>query len=509
MLDTADAAFFRRRAMFLGTDEPAPNPHAVNLTDIEPTARVDANDPLEQAATSLVRSSIESQALAMQLPLAGADMDRMLSAAQHLMRGLPRHQLAALSPSSSIMQTLTAASFSIGMTADAQQRAMRLVHEQAALASQSAAIAEQARTGGQVSFGYQRPGSRSAEGSGNFSGSDGVSSARFAGLGGERVSVEVARQMQMASHEAVRSGIPWAVSKPDLLKLGPAAVKAVADVQIKEPTYQRLTTQAHFAAKDVVTLSTFAKAKGITDANPLAHATADVVETGASMPEQIKIKNAVTGYMAASTAAVAKPNDPAAQAQLETAGLQQRATLAPIAASSPENYRKVQSYEDKAKVDQRFRATAAAKELKADATDVQVMATGQQAAQQTTQLENKKVEVANAFGAIAAPSHGSSPAPTVPSPSGTKAAEASPPTKTAPLQVAEARQPAPEAQSPTAKPAETASRTPAVQAAEAKPAGSAPIPAQQPGSAATLQPVQQAEAKPAPAKAAPAAPKLA
>jgi hypothetical protein len=337
-------------------------------------------------------------------------MDRMLAAAQHLMRGMPRHQLAGLSPSSSIMQSLTSASFSIAMAPDMQQRAMRMAHEKAALASQAAAVEDQARTGGVVAFGYQRPGNRardddarSGSGRSSLGGLGGVgmgfdaNSVRFAGLGNERVTPAVARVMQMASHEAVRTGIPWAVSKPDLLKQGPAGVKAVADVQIKEPTYQRLTTQAHFVAKEVVTLATFAKVKGVADANPLAHATTDVVQIGATTPKQVAIKNVIVGYMAASTAAAAKPNDPAAQAQLEANGMAMRATLTPIAASSPENYTRVQSFEDEAKVEKQFRATVAKNEMKAEllagkanqavtaATTVQSTATAAQAT--ATQLQ--------------------------------------------------------------------------------------------------------------------------
>jgi hypothetical protein len=382
----APADYQRRREHFLGDPKSSGEPILDDLPDIAPS-RADASDPLEQAATGLVRSSLESHALSMQMPLVGADMDRMLSAAQYLLRGMPRHQLAGLSPSSSIMQSLTSASFSIAMAPDMQQRVMRMTHEKAALASQAAAVEDQARTGGVVAFGYQRPGGRGRDDDAR----SGSGRSSLGGLGGLGMGVDansvrfaVARVMQMASHEAVRTGIPWAVSKPDLLKQGPAGVKAVADVQIKEPTYQRLTTQAHFVVKEVVTLATFAKVKGIADANPLAHATADVVQIGRTIPEQINTKNAITGYMTASTAAAAKPNDPAAQAALEKAGMHQRDTLIPIAASSPENYTKVQSYEDKARVEERFRATVASKELQAELAKTQAAQAAAKDAQAAT-----------------------------------------------------------------------------------------------------------------------------
>ncbi len=402
MLEAAeDVSFLRRRNRFFGEASTGSGDPILNdLADIAP-ARVDASDPLEQAATGLVRSSLESHALSMQMPLVGADMDRMLSAAQYLLRGMPRSQLAGLSPSSSIMQSLTSASFSIAMAPDMQQRVMRMTHEKAALASQAAAVEEQARTGGVVALGYQRgirardDGERSSLSRSSLGGLgvDGLdaSSARFAGLG---ITPAVARVMQQASHEAVRSGIPWAATKPDLLKQGAAGVKAVADVQIKEPTYQRLTTQAHFVAKEVVTLSTFAKAKGITDANPLAHATADVVQIGKTVPEQINTKNAITNYMAASSAAAANPDDPAARARLEAAGMLQKTTLTPIAASSPENYTKVQTYEDKAKVEQRFRATTMSKEYQAELKAEQDKKTAVTTAVVQTQAEAAKATAA-------------------------------------------------------------------------------------------------------------------
>lgn len=425
----APADYRRRREHFLGDHKSSADPILNDLPDIAPS-RVDASDPLEQAATGLVRSSLESHALSMQMPLVGADMDRMLSAAQYLLRGMPRHQLAGLSPSSSIMQSLTSASFSIAMAPDMQQRVMRMAHEKAALASQAAAVEEQARTGGVVAFGYQRPGGRARNDDGtdarsgasrsSLGGLGGVgsdaSSIRFAGLGNERVTPAVARVMQQASYEAVRSGIPWAAAKPDLLMQGPAGVKAIADVQIKEPTYQRLTTQAHFIAKEVVTLATFAKVKGIADANPLAHATADVVQIGRTIPEQINTKNAITGYMAASTAAATKPNDPAAQAALEKAGMHQRGTLIPIAASSPENYTKVQSYEDKAKVEKRFRATMTEIEAKAELAKTQAVQAETTAAAMRSAAAQKATASDTMFGLPSIPTAGSGAPPTVPAP---------------------------------------------------------------------------------------------
>ena len=198
----------------------------------------------------------------------------------------------------------------------------------------------------------------------------GDSSRNYLVLAGERFTPQQQGEIAGARAEAQRQGVAWfgnPTYQRDLLSIGVSGVKAIADVQLNEPSYQRLRTDGRFEAREVVTLAGYAKAKGITDANGLAHATVDVVQTAKSDGEQLRIKGVIIDYMAAAKAASPAPGDLAAQQRLEHAGIVQRATLVPIAAQSDDNYRRVQSYEDKAKVEAQFRATAATQEATADA----------------------------------------------------------------------------------------------------------------------------------------------
>lgn len=66
---------------------------------------------------------------------------------------------------------------------------------------------------------------------------------------------------QMAQYASAQ-GVPWAVHSPELMRLGPAAIKTIADAGIKQPTYKALTNEAKFKAKDVVNLAHLAKDTG-------------------------------------------------------------------------------------------------------------------------------------------------------------------------------------------------------------------------------------------------------
>lgn len=73
---------------------------------------------------------------------------------------------------------------------------------------------------------------------------------------------------------AIQHGVPWAANNPDILRLGPSAITAMADVQLKQETFQRMTKEGQFKAKDVVTMSKFAKKEGL-DANDLGNTLVD------------------------------------------------------------------------------------------------------------------------------------------------------------------------------------------------------------------------------------------
>jgi hypothetical protein len=109
---------------------------------------------------------------------------------------------------------------------------------------------------------------------------------------------------------AIEQGVPWVGSVPEILRLGPAAVKAFADVQLRQESYNRLVKDAGFEAKDVVTLAKFAKEKGV-DANELSGVVADSVKalTGNDRRQREELDKAITGFMA-------KPQDEASKKHL-------------------------------------------------------------------------------------------------------------------------------------------------------------------------------------------------
>jgi hypothetical protein len=97
---------------------------------------------------------------------------------------------------------------------------------------------------------------------------------------------------------AMEAGIPWAASNPELLRLGPSAVQALADVHFRQESYRRLTHEASFEAKDVVTLAKFAKRHKL-DANKLAGQVSDDVKSiaGNNKPLRREVKDVFVGDM--------------------------------------------------------------------------------------------------------------------------------------------------------------------------------------------------------------------
>lgn len=430
-----DDAHRRRANFFKGTIDPhppqsvPPRPQSMHVTVAydrpqrsEPAIDGPYREALETEALSLVRKSLIEKAHSVGLAkIPDGDLDHMTAQAQATLRGLRTDQLAAISPSSPLLQSLTDRSFTAVMTTEAQQRAAQL-----AAADPSSALTRDGHLHQLARFAMLRDGV-------DGSGTRGASGERLAGIGGERLTPEVMRIMESARHEAVRLGVPWAINQPDLLKLGPAAIKSIAQVQIDKQTYQRLQTDGRFEAKDVVVLADYAKAKGITDARPLANATADLVQRGKDEAEQLRIKQVTLDYMQAATAAAAKPNDPAAQQRLDQAAAQRREVIAPIAARSPEDYKIVQKQEDEMRMREQDRVTAATRE----ATAV-VEQTKTQAVESKVGVSGAKVE--DGFADLAAPSPAASvkaetPQAKAAAPAEAKAAPApaaTPPAKAAP-----------------------------------------------------------------------------
>jgi hypothetical protein len=315
----------------------------------------------EEQLTVTIQSIAQSHGLG-SLPL--GDVAAMVHKAAPKLKGMSRSALKSLSPSSPALFELAISSLAPVLTPDAIERA-RLEQIKAGFNGTGSMP-----TDDQILRG-ERPASRASDGFARYAGAGsggGDSSRSYLALAGERFTPQQQVVIAGARAEAQRQGVAWfgnPTYQRDLLSIGASGVKAIADVQLKEPSYQRLRTDGRFGAKEVVTLAGYAKAKGITDANGLAHATADVVQTATSDGEQLRIKGVIVDYMQAAKAASAAPGDPAAQQRLEHAGIAQRAMLVSIAAQSEDNYRRVQTYEDKAKVEARFRATAATQEATA------------------------------------------------------------------------------------------------------------------------------------------------
>ncbi len=376
-----------------------------------------APDSVISEALAVVKTNIEAQARSEGRTLTGIQIDRALSIAQRMLRTMPRDDIRSFA-SSGQLRAIAEQSLAVAPAGDA--RAARLAASGHGAGGSAAAIATGLR-------GFMR-GADAGERAGS-------SGARYSEIGGGYGNAEITRVMQQAHYEAVRLGIPWAANQPELLRLGPSAVKAIADVQLKQQSYQRLTKEAHFAAKDVVTLATYAKAKGIADANPLANATADVIRLGGDTQQQILIKDSITGYMRAVQAVAATPSDPAAQQRLDQAVQQQREVLGREAAKSAEARQTVERYQREARLPPEHyviqQNNAAATVERANAT-----------ADRTRQAsDNAKAE--DAFAAAAAPTPGKapSPAPSAGKPTDTvpiadmitaTSAPASPPTATKP-----------------------------------------------------------------------------
>lgn len=355
---SSQAAAARRRHNFLSGSV------RDDRTGPDAEARGDEHQLLQRAEEQLtvtIQSIAHSHGLG---ALPTGDVAAMVQKAAPKLKSMSRSALKSLSPSSPVLFELAISSLAPVLTPDAVER-FRLEQIKAAFYGTGSMP-----TDDQILRG-ERPGPCAHDAFARYAvgaNGGGDSSRNYLVLAGERFTPQQQFVIAGARAEAQRQGVAWfgnPTYQRDLLSIGASGVKAIADVRLNEPSYQRLRTDGRFEAREVVTLAGYAKAKGIIDANGLAHATVDVVQTAKSDGEQLRIKGVILDYMAAAKAASAAPDDAAAQQRLEHAGIAQRAMLVPIAAQSEDNYRRVQTYEDKAKVEARFRATAATQEATA------------------------------------------------------------------------------------------------------------------------------------------------
>lgn len=280
-------------------------------TDRQPEADT-STEHLETVALASVKTNLEAHAQSLGRTLTGAALDTMLQAAQSYLRRLPRDQLQGFNSSSALMSSIIKDSYAAAPVADARAAA--------------ALAAGQGHTGGadpsNVIAGRFRDG---------LERETLASSQRYAAMAGEGFSQADTAKIAAAMAVARDYGMTW-MNPRDLLSIGAAGVKAIAEVNLKQDSYQRLRTDGRFEAKDVVTLADYAKAKGIKDANHLANTTVAVVQLGKDEAEQLRISQANVAYMDAAAAAIKKPHDPVAQQRASEAANARKAVLAPIAA---------------------------------------------------------------------------------------------------------------------------------------------------------------------------------
>lgn len=94
---------------------------------------------------------------------------------------------------------------------------------------------------------------------------------------------------------AIQKGIPWAANNRELLQLGPAAIESIAQANLNRETYSRLTNDASFSAKNVVTITDYANRTG-TDANKIGNAIADAND-GLTPEEKKRHNGALLKFM--------------------------------------------------------------------------------------------------------------------------------------------------------------------------------------------------------------------
>lgn len=224
------------------------------------------HEALEAQALALVRASLEADALDNRRDLRPADMDRMLSAAKGKLRGMSERELRGISASSAVLKTLTDYSLSAAPVADPRL--------QAALA---------------LDVGRDNP--AGADGSNGLTArllradleraERIASSARYDGMGGERLSQSDLQNMASARAAALSYGMPWALDNPELLKLGAGAIKTLHEAGVRRETFERMTSdRVGIRAETAVNFAGWAKRHALTpeQTNRLMDSTSDLHE---------------------------------------------------------------------------------------------------------------------------------------------------------------------------------------------------------------------------------------
>jgi hypothetical protein len=174
------------------------------------------------------------------------------------------------------------------------------------------------------------------------------------------LTLEQARNMAAARSLASELGIGWAAGHPDLLKLGPAAIKAIAETNLRETGYKALRNGAFYEAPDIVAFAKHAKLRGF-DAEKAAKSTEALIQ-GLPPGEQQSTSRIMRDFDHAAAAHFANPSDAAAKARYEAAGRAQKQRMEDIAKRSEADRARVQRLEDDKRIQQEFRATTVGNE---------------------------------------------------------------------------------------------------------------------------------------------------
>lgn len=218
-------------------------------TPRDPEASI-PHEALEARALALVRASLEADALDNRRDLRPADMDRMLSAAKGRLRGMSERELRGISASSALLKTLTDYSLSAAPVTE--------LRSPAALAAASERDRAEGGDGASgITARLLRADMERAERL--------ASSARYDGMGGERLSQSDLQNMASARAAALSYGMPWALNNPELLKLGAGAIKTLHEAGIQKERFERMTgAKVGFRAATAVDIAAFAKKHNLT-----------------------------------------------------------------------------------------------------------------------------------------------------------------------------------------------------------------------------------------------------
>lgn len=204
------------------------------------------NSALELEALRVIRSNLQAKALTQGgLKLSESQLGAMLHAAQHTLRGMTDDQLKAVASSGSALEMIVATSFNAVPITDATHRA----------ALEAAALAADTTTRDNAShlarLEFMRATMSSAE--------------RLREMGVERLSTAERALVASATAEAMRLGMPWALNNPELLRLGPSAIKTLHEAGVRRERFERMTgDKVGFRASTAVAIAAYARRHNLT-----------------------------------------------------------------------------------------------------------------------------------------------------------------------------------------------------------------------------------------------------